>query len=139
MGAVLIHDRVMAMLDGTQLRHGFTYNGHPVGAAVAVANLEIIEREGLLARAVAIGERMLRGLEPAAALDGVAEVRGVGAMLGVELEADRDAAPVAERARAKGVIVRASGQKIVMSPPLVIEDAQADRIVEVLLEELGSL
>ena len=139
MGAVLIHDRVMAMLEGTQLRHGFTYNGHPVGAAVAVANLEIIEREGLLARAVAIGERMLRGLEPAAALDGVAEVRGVGAMLGVELEADRDAAPVAERARAKGVIVRASGQKIVMSPPLVIEDAQADRIVGVLLEELGSL
>jgi adenosylmethionine-8-amino-7-oxononanoate aminotransferase len=57
----------------------------------------------------------------------------------VELEAHRDAAPVADGARAKGVNVRASVQKIVMSPPLVIEDAQADRIVDVLLEELGSL
>jgi adenosylmethionine-8-amino-7-oxononanoate aminotransferase len=60
-------------------------------------------------------------------------------MLGVELEADRDAGPVAQAARAKGVIVRASGQKIVMSPPLVIEPEQADRIVDVLLEELRAL
>jgi adenosylmethionine-8-amino-7-oxononanoate aminotransferase len=138
MGAVLIHDRVLAMLEGTQFRHGFTYNGHPVGAAVARANLAIIEREGLLPRAVEIGGRMLAGLREAASFDGVLEVRGVGAMLGVELEADRDAAPVAAGAREHGVIVRASGQKIVMSPPLVIEDAQADRIVEVLLEELSS-
>jgi PLP-dependent transaminase len=136
MGAVLIHDRLIGMLEGTQLRHGFTYNGHPVGAAVALANLAIIEREGLLGRAVEIGEAMLSRLRPAEKLAGVAEVRGVGAMLGVELEADRDAGPVAQAARAKGVIVRASGQKIVMSPPLVIEPEQADRIVDVLLEEL---
>jgi PLP-dependent transaminase len=139
MGAVLIHDRLLGMLEGTQLRHGFTYNGHPVGAAVALANLAIIEREDLLPRAVAIGGRMLERLQPAAELPGVAEVRGVGAMLGVELDGDRDAGPVAERARAKGVIVRASGQKIVMSPPLVIEEAQADRVVDVLLEELRKL
>ena len=68
MGAVLVHDRVVEMLAGTQFRHGFTYNGHPVGAAVALANLEIIEREGLLERAVEIGARMLERLQPAAAL-----------------------------------------------------------------------
>jgi PLP-dependent transaminase len=139
MGAVLLHDRLVAMLDGTQLRHGFTYNGHPVGAAVALANLAIIEREGLLARAVEIGERMLAGLQPAEELDAVAEVRGVGAMLGIELAGDRDGAPVAAGARSRGVIVRASGQKIVLSPPLVIEREQADTIVEVLLEELRAL
>lgn len=139
MGAVLVHDRLVAMLDGTQFRHGFTYNGHPVGAAVALANLAIIEREGLLARALEIGERMLSGLAPAAELDAVQEVRGVGAMLGVELAAGRDAAPVAAGARRNGVIVRASGQKIVLSPPLVIEQAQADRVVEVLLAELRAL
>ena len=66
-------------------------------------------------------------------------MRGVGAMLGVELAADRDAAPIAAGARRNGVIVRASGQKIVMSPPLVIEPAQADRIVDVLLAELRAL
>ena len=139
MGAVLVHDRLVAMLDGTQLRHGFTYNGHPVGAAVALANLAIIEREGLLARAVEIGGRMLEGLKPAEELDAVAEVRGVGAMLGIELAGDRDGAPVAAGARRNGVIVRASGQKVVLSPPLVIELEQADRIVEVLLAELRVL
>ena len=136
MGAVLVHDRVVGMLEGTAFRHGFTYNGHPVGAAVALANLDIIDREGLLERAVEIGGRMLERLKPAEELPGVAEVRGVGAMLGVELEPDRDGAPVAAGARRNGVIVRASGQKIVMSPPLVIERDQADRIVDVLLAEL---
>ena len=120
-------------------RHGFTYNGHPVGAAVALANLEIIEREGLLERAAATGARMLERLQPAAEVAGVAEVRGVGLMLGVELEEGLDAAPVAARALERGVVVRASGQKIVMSPPLVIEDEQADRVVATLLDSLGEL
>ena len=139
MGAVLVHDRVVEMLAGTQFRHGFTYNGHPVGAAVALANLEIIERERLLERAVETGSRMLERLQPAAALAGVAEVRGVGLMLGVELEEGLDAAPVAAGALERGVVVRASGQKIVMSPPLVIEAEQADRVVDTLLDELGKL
>jgi adenosylmethionine-8-amino-7-oxononanoate aminotransferase len=139
MGAVLVHDRVVELLDGTQFRHGFTYNGHPVGAAVALANLEIIEREGLLERAARVGARMLERLKPVEELECVAEVRGVGLMLGVELAGDRDAAPVAVGALAQGVVVRASGQKIVMSPPFVIEDEQADRVIDVLTEELRKL
>ncbi len=139
MGAVFVHDRVVELLEGTAFRHGFTYNGHPVGAAVALANLEIIEREGLLARAVETGARMLERLAPAADLAGVAEVRGVGLMLGVELDEGLDATPVAAGALARGVVVRASGQKIVMSPPLVIEPEQADRVVDTLLDELGRL
>jgi PLP-dependent transaminase len=139
MGAVLIHDRVVDLLEGTPFRHGFTFNGHPTGAAVALANLAIIEREGLLARALDVGERMLSRLLPAAQLGVVAEVRGVGAMLGIELMPDHDAGPVAAAARRNGVIVRASGQKIVLSPPLVIEEEQADRIADVLLQELSAL
>jgi PLP-dependent transaminase len=138
MGAVLVHDRLLEMLDGTPFRHGFTYNGHPVGAAVALANLDIIEREGLLARAVNVGARMLDGLQPLASYDSVAEVRGVGLMLGIEL-VGADAAQVATGARAAGVIVRATGAKIVMSPPLVITDDQADRVVEVVSTEVGKL
>jgi len=139
LGAVLVHDRVVELLGGTAFRHGFTYNGHPVGCAVALANLDIIEREGLLERAVETGSRMLERLQPAADVTGVAEVRGVGLMLGVELEEGLDAAPVAARALERGVVVRASGQKIVMSPPLVIETEQADRVVDTLLEALGEL
>jgi putrescine aminotransferase len=138
MGAVLIGRRIVNMLDGTTFRHGFTYNGHPVGAAVGLANLEIIEREGLLERAVQVGDRMLRGLKPLEDLDTVGEVRGVGAMLGIELAAG-DAAQVAVDARERGVIVRATGQKIVMSPPLVIEDEQADRVVEAVSDAVRRL
>jgi putrescine aminotransferase len=139
MGAVLVHDRVVELLDGTAFRHGFTYNGHPVGAAVALANLEIIEREGLIERAAATGARMLERLKLVEELDCVAEARGVGLMLGVELAGERDAGPVAAGALREGVVVRASGQKIVMSPPFVIEEADADRVVDVLSAELRKL
>jgi putrescine aminotransferase len=139
MGAVLVHDRVVDMLEGTAFRHGFTYNGHPVGAAVALANLEIIERENLISRAATVGARMLERLKPLEELDAVGEVRGVGLMLGIELAGERDAGPVAAAALERGVVVRASGQKVVMSPPFVIEDAQAGLIVDVLSEELARL
>jgi adenosylmethionine-8-amino-7-oxononanoate aminotransferase len=139
MGAVLVHDRLVDLLDGTAFRHGFTYNGHPVGAAVALANLGIIEREGLIERAATMGARMLERLKPVQELECVAEARGVGLMLGVELAGDRDAAPAAAGALRDGVVVRASGQKIVMSPPFVIDEQQADRIVDVLTGELHKL
>jgi PLP-dependent transaminase len=139
MGAVLIHDRVASMLDGTAFRHGFTYNGHPVGAAVALANLDIIENENLVERAEGVGKRMLGRLQRALELEGVREVRGVGLMLGVEVEPERDTAALAARVLERGVVVRASGQKIVMSPPLVIEEADADLVVDTLVEELERL
>ena len=139
MGAVLVHDRLVDMLEGTAFRHGFTYNGHPVGAAVALANLDIIEREGLIERAATIGARMLERLKPVEELECVAEARGVGLMLGVELSGDRDAGPVADAALREGVVVRASGQKIVMSPPFVIDEQQADRVVDVVTAELRKL
>jgi PLP-dependent transaminase len=139
MGAVLVHDRLVEMLAGTAFRHGFTYNGHPVGAAVALANLQIIEAEGLLQRAARTGSVMLDRLRAAEELEGVGEVRGVGLMLGVEVEPDRDTSAVAKRALERGVVVRASGQKLVMSPPLVIEDDHVEKLVGVVLEELARL
>ncbi|WP_410652799.1 aspartate aminotransferase family protein [Amycolatopsis sp. cmx-4-54] len=129
MGAVLIGRRVLDLADGALFSHGFTYNGHPVGAAVALANLDILEREGLLERAKTVGARVMDGLAPLAGLDHVREVRGVGLMLGIEL--DRDAASVQAGARTDGVIIRAAGSNIVISPPLVITDEQADTLVDV--------
>lgn len=136
LGAVLIGDSVMGMLDGTRLSHGFTYNGHPTCCAVALRNLEIIEREGLLAHAVEMGERLLDRLAPATELPAVAEVRGVGLMAGIELHPPADGAELADRVRAAGVIVRATGQKVVLSPPLVISPEQIDRLADVLVTEL---
>ena len=139
MGAVLLNDRIVAMLTGTAFRHGFTYNGHPVGAAVALANLEIIEREGLVRRAAETGARMLERLRAVTEIDGVTELRGVGLMLGIEVEPERDTSAVARRVLERGVVVRASSQKIVISPPFVIETQHADTLVDVLIEELHAL
>jgi putrescine aminotransferase len=138
MGAVLIGPRVLELLDGTQFRHGFTYNGHPVGAAVALANLGIIERENLVQRAEETGSYLLKQLYPLTKLRSVAEVRGAGLMLGIELKAG-DASAVQAGCRRRGVIVRATGQKIVLSPPLVIEQHHVDRIADSLAAELRQL
>ena len=138
MGAVLIGDRVMELLDGARFSHGFTYNGHPTGAAVALRNLDIIEREGLLARAAEQGARLLSALREAEGLPAVAEVRGVGLMAGVELAEPADGAELAARIRDRGAIVRATGQKLVLSPPLVIEAEQVDRLAEIIVSELAA-
>ncbi|MFI7124716.1 aspartate aminotransferase family protein [Nonomuraea sp. NPDC050153] len=127
MGAVLIGDQVIRMAHGATFWHGFTYNGHPVGAAVSLANLDIIEREGLPARAQHIGTLMLEALEPLADLPEVLEVRGAGLALGIEFDGI-DAAAIAASCREDGVIVRAGIGRIVLSPPLVITEGQAAAI-----------
>jgi PLP-dependent transaminase len=136
LGAVLIGERVSAMLEGVSFRHGFTYNGHPTGCAVALENLAIIEREELVARAARLGERLLTGLRELERLPTVVEARGFGLMAGLELDLD-DAAELADRIRAAGVIVRATQQKLVLSPPLVITDEELDRVIEVIGTELA--
>jgi adenosylmethionine-8-amino-7-oxononanoate aminotransferase len=136
LGAVLIGERVTRMLDGVAFRHGFTYNGHPTGCAVALENIAIIEREDLVRRAASLGTRLLDGLRELEALPAVAQARGFGLMAGLELNV-ADAGELSDRVRANGVIVRATGQKLVMSPPLVITEEQLDRVVEVLSEELA--
>src|SRR2546430_16067585 len=103
MGAVLIGGRVLEMLDGVPFRHGFTYNGHPVGAAVALANLDIIEREGLLQRASEIGAYMLEGLKRLEDIPSVAEGRGVGVMFGVGM-AEGDVLAPGQACRGRGGI-----------------------------------
>jgi putrescine aminotransferase len=136
LGAVLVGERVEALLEGTAFRHGFTYNGHPTGCAVALENLAIIEHEGLLERARDLGRHLAGRLAELEALDTVAEARCFGLMAGLELRV-ADAAELADRIRDAGVIVRATGQKLVMSPPLVIEREQLDTIADVLARELA--
>jgi putrescine aminotransferase len=135
LGAVLISERVHGMLEGQAVRHGFTYNGHPTGCAVALENLAIIEREGLLPRARELGAHLLDGLRALEELPAVAEARGFGMMAGLELNVE-DAGPLSDRIRDAGVIVRATGQKLVLSPPLVIEREEIDELLSVLHREL---
>ena len=77
--------------------HGGTYSGHPAACVAALANLDIIEREGLVERAAALEPVLRELLEPLAEIDGVAEVRSAGLAGAVELDADLLAANPARR------------------------------------------
>jgi len=128
-GAVLIGDRPMELLDGQLLRHGFTYNAHPVGAAVATANLDLIESEGLLDRVTETGARLGELLHDLGQLDAVAEVRGEGLMWALEL-VDGDAVALATEVRERGAIVRGMERRITLSPPFTIAPLEIERLIE---------
>ncbi len=137
-GAVLVGDRPMELLDGRMLRHGFTYNGHPVGAAVALENINIIEREGLIDRVRELSPLVQQRLMALSAHRDVVEVRGEGLMWAVEF-ADVDGLRVSAEARDRGVIVRGMENRIYVSPPFVIEPGEIDQMGDVLAETLDAV
>jgi putrescine aminotransferase len=152
LGGVLVSKRVHAALESApadqKFMHAATYSGHPVCCAVALANLDIIEGEGLVERAGTMGARLLDGLEGLRDLELVGDVRGLGLMCGVELVSDRATkAPalgiggkIARAALAQGLLLRiraggadpAIGDTICLAPPLMTPTTVIDRIPEIL-------
>jgi putrescine aminotransferase len=128
--------------------HGFTNAGHPVVCAAALANLDIIEREGLIGRVRRLAPYFARKLAALARHPIVGEVRAIGLMGAVELVRDRSTKEplaadleVAQRIRSHalshGVIVRASLETVVVCPPLIIERADIDRLIGALDAAIG--
>jgi adenosylmethionine-8-amino-7-oxononanoate aminotransferase len=129
--------------------HAATYSGHAVCCAVGLANLAIIEREGLVERAAQIGpwfiQQLRQQLEPLAR---VGQVRGLGMMAAVELvdpnasgsafydNAVGMAGKVVARSTEKGILARRLNNTICMAPPLISTEAQLNRLVEVLAESI---
>jgi putrescine---pyruvate transaminase len=152
LGATMVSDEIAETLaEGGYLAHGFTYTGHPVPCAAALANLDILERERLCERVHDdVGPRFQAGLERLAAHPAVAEKRGVG-LIGA-LEVRRPAggpyartAPgtlglaVHELARTEGVIVRGIRDLVALAPPLVITHAELDRLFAAVTRALDRL
>ena len=124
-----------------------TFGGNPVSCAVGMAVLDVIEGEGLQARALDTGSYLVDGLRAMQQRhEAIGDVRGEGMYLGVDLVTDRDtrepatafAGDVAERMRARGVLISTDGPAdnvLKLKPPIVFGRAEAD----VLLDELGAL
>ena len=112
------------------LRTGYTYSGHPAACAAGVANIQLLEAEELPGRAGHIGERLSAGLQALTADGLLAGYRGTGAVWAAEL--GRDAAGVRQAMLDAGVIVRPIGTALAMCPPLVISDAEIDRVIDTL-------
>ena len=134
LGGVYVGRRVRAMLEADPnfiLRHGYTYSGHATVCAAALVNLEIIEREDLMARARHIGSRLRDGLQ-ALAKDGViAEVRGDGAVWAAGLHPSQNCIAIRDRMIELGSVVRAINTDTnAFCPPLVITDAEIDRLLD---------
>jgi acetylornithine aminotransferase len=112
--------------------HGTTFGGGPLVSVAALTTLEIIERDGLLAHAARMGEVIQGGLRRE--LDGVAgvkEIRGMGLMIGVELE--RPCGDLVKRGLAAGIVINVTADKVVrLLPPLVIKEEEAKKLVEIL-------
>jgi len=151
LSALLVGDRIAETLEakGGEFAHGYTYSGHPVACAVALKNLEIIESEGLIERvredtgpyfAKMLGERI-------AGHPLVGEARSFGLMGAIEIVKDRKtrerylpagraAVVVRDHAIGQGLMMRATGDTMILSPPLIWTretiDMAGDRIVRAL-------
>lgn len=136
LGGVFVGQAVRQRLEpeaGFRLATGYTYSGHATACAAALANLAIIEREGLIGRATEIGARLGAGLQ-AIASDGLVDhARGAGAMWAIGTHPDQHADHVRARMLEQGVIVRAiADHSVTFCPPLVTTDAQVDQIIDAL-------
>lgn len=134
LSALLVGDRIATTLveKGGEFYHGYTYSGHPVACAVAIANLDIIAKEGLVERVKnETGPYFAKALqERIAGHDLVGEVRSVGLMGAIEIVKDKAtkerfspagsaAVTVRDHAIANGMMLRATGDTMILSPPLI--------------------
>src|SRR5262245_53238818 len=152
MSAVLVGEKVYRVMEDAAdsvgaFSHGYTYSGHPLGAAAANACLDILERDGLAAGAARSGAYLQKRMQAAfAQLPIVGEVRGVGMLAAIEFVADRGSkrrfdpalkvgARVSKAARDRGLIARAMphGDILGFAPPLVMTESEIDEMVGIAL------
>ncbi len=117
-------------------KHGSTFGGNPLASSAALATLDVIEEEKLSQRAQDLGEKAFKRLkELQGQKDAVKDVRGIGLMLGVELEGK--AKDVLERLIQKGVLGNVTGGEVLrLVPPLVIEEEALDHILQAMEEAI---
>ncbi|MCA6247459.1 MAG: aspartate aminotransferase family protein [Phenylobacterium sp.] len=142
MGAVFAHRKVHdAIVQGPpaaiEFFHGYTYSGHPVACAAALASLEVYRRDGLFTRVKTLAGLWEDSLHALRGKPNVIDIRNIGLMGAIEL-APRPDAPGARgyevlvKALKAGLLVRATGDIIALSPPLIISEAQIGQLFDIL-------
>jgi putrescine aminotransferase len=137
-GGVLVSDRVAEVITSTDFNHGYTYSGHPVCAVAALENLRIIEEEKLVERVRDdIGPYFAKALAGLRDHDMVGDVQSVGLMGAVQMASDKKTRGrfekpddigtlVRNKCTEKGLIMRATGDRMLASPPLIITHEEVD-------------
>jgi putrescine---pyruvate transaminase len=143
LSAVMVGDRVAdTLIAGGELAHGFTYSGHPVACAVALENIRILKEEGIVERVATETGPYLQGrLKELQSHPLVGEVRGLGFIAAIELVQDKGRRqffdPIGEVGQicrdhcfANGIVMRATRDTMLLSPPLVMTRGDIDELVE---------
>ncbi|NNG25321.1 aspartate aminotransferase family protein [Telluria aromaticivorans] len=148
MGAVFtkrfIHDAFMDAPAGIELFHGYTYSGHPLACAAAIATLEVFREQGVTENAKELQPYFEDALHSLRGLPHVIDIRSIGLVAGIELE------PIAgkpgaraysafKQAFADGVLIRVTGDIIALSPPLVLNKQHIDELFGKLANVLKNL
>jgi beta-alanine--pyruvate transaminase len=151
MGAVAvsspIHDAFMqGPEDAIELFHGYTYSGHPVAAAAAIASLDVYREESLFDRAAAMSDYFEDAAHSLRQRRGVIDVRNIGLVAGIELEPRGAESKRTTRAYdvfvkcfERGVLIRTTGEVIAVSPPLIAEKAHIDELFGTIGEVLDEV
>jgi len=146
MGAVLVHRKIHdALMAGPpnliEFFHGYTYSGHPTACAAGLAVLDIYKRENLFARAAELAPLWQEAVHSLKGRRHVIDIRIIGLVGAIEVDM-RSGAPGARAydvfltCYKAGVLVRVTGDVVALSPPLIIEQAQIERIVTVLADAI---
>ena len=124
-----------------ELFHGYTYSGHPMAAAAALATLDAIEEEGSFKQARALEPVLEQAVHSLKGEPGVADIRNIGLTAAVEFEPLREsgqakpgarALEVFERAMEEGMLFRFTGDTIAMAPPFISTKAEIETMIETL-------
>ena len=149
MGAVFVrrelHDTVLGAADAPmEFFHGYTYSGHPVACAAGLATLDIYRREGLLTRVGDLADLWADAVHSLRGAPFVVDIRNIGLMAGIDL-APRDSAPGARGYAAMvaafeaGAMIRATGDTLALAPPLIVQPAEIERLVEIVRGVISAL
>ena len=152
-GGIGINDNIASALDDDNRvwMHAYTYSAHPVGCAVALRNLRIIEDENLTGQCADKGHRLLAALQATFGTHPhVGDIRGKGLMCAVEFVADRGSAesfPADEKvgprlqqeAARRGLFSRVKADSYLLAPAAVITDDQLERAVEILADSVRTV
>ena len=119
--------------------HGSTFGGNPLACAAALETLSVIEDDGLLGNARKVGELLMSDLRTAlSGFSGVIEVRGLGLMIGIEL--DRACGSLVGQARDQGLLINVTSERVVrLLPPLIFSEDEARQTVEILVPLIKKL
>ena len=146
MGAVAVAEGIYTTIvegapAGIELFHGYTYSGHPLASAAAIASVDLHKSEDLPGRALAMSPYFEDAVHSLKGLPNVIDLRNLGLVAGIELQSragkptDR-AVRIMHRCFDNGVLIRTTGDIIALSPPLIVEKPHVDRIFGTLADAI---